>query len=75
MFRRNCGDLAITVLGLVWIVFHFLFQFPAYMAGGIKQWKKLTYTFGYLVVILRFFTIAGTSLFMTFFKNFITNNL
>ncbi|PAV58369.1 hypothetical protein WR25_23917 isoform A [Diploscapter pachys] len=57
--RRNCGDLAITVLGLVWIVFHFLFQLPAYMAGGIKQWKKLTYTFGYLVVILRFFTIAG----------------
>ena len=32
---------------------------PAYFAGGIKEWKRLTYTYGYLVVILRFFTIAG----------------
>ncbi|VDM59301.1 unnamed protein product [Angiostrongylus costaricensis] len=57
--RRNRGDFMITVLGLLWIVFHFLFQVPAYFVGGINEWKRLTYTFGYMVVILRFFTIAG----------------
>ncbi|PIC12425.1 hypothetical protein B9Z55_028444 [Caenorhabditis nigoni] len=57
--RRNRIDLIITVLGINWIVFHFLFQLPAYFAGGISEWKRLTYTYGYLVVILRFFTIAG----------------
>ncbi|RCN28092.1 transporter, cation channel family protein [Ancylostoma caninum] len=57
--RRNRGDFVITILGLTWIVFHFLFQVPAYIAGGINEWKRLTYTFGYMVVILRFFTIAG----------------
>ncbi|KAK6054089.1 transporter, cation channel family protein [Cooperia oncophora] len=57
--RRNRGDFFITMLGLTWIVFHFLFQVPAYIAGGINEWKRLTYTFGYMVVILRFFTIAG----------------
>ncbi|ETN72174.1 transporter, cation channel family protein [Necator americanus] len=57
--RRNRGDFLITILGLTWIVFHFLFQVPAYIAGGINEWKRLTYTFGYMVVILRFFTIAG----------------
>ncbi|KJH44544.1 transporter, cation channel family protein [Dictyocaulus viviparus] len=57
--RRNRGDFMITMLGLTWIVFHFLFQVPAYFVGGINEWKRLTYTFGYMVVILRFFTIAG----------------
>ncbi|CAI4226086.1 unnamed protein product [Auanema sp. JU1783] len=57
--RRNRVDTVITVLGCVWIVFHFLFQVPAYFAGNIKEWKRLTYTFGYIVVILRFFTIAS----------------
>uniref|UniRef100_A0A1I7U358 Sodium leak channel NALCN n=1 Tax=Caenorhabditis tropicalis TaxID=1561998 RepID=A0A1I7U358_9PELO len=57
--RRNRIDFIITILGINWIVFHFLFQLPAYFAGGISEWKRLTYTYGYLVVILRFFTIAG----------------
>ncbi|KIH44648.1 transporter, cation channel family protein, partial [Ancylostoma duodenale] len=61
--RRNRGDFVITILGLTWIVFHFLFQVPAYIAGGINEWKRLTYTFGYMVVILRFFTIAGSTAF------------
>uniref|UniRef100_A0A8R1EUZ8 Ion transport domain-containing protein n=1 Tax=Caenorhabditis japonica TaxID=281687 RepID=A0A8R1EUZ8_CAEJA len=45
--RRNRIDMIITIL------------VPAYFAGGITEWKRLTYTYGYLVVILRFFTIAG----------------
>ncbi|CAB3403604.1 unnamed protein product [Caenorhabditis bovis] len=57
--RRNRIDFIITLLGINWIVFHFVFQLPAYFAGGISEWKRLTYTYGYLVVILRFFTIAG----------------
>ena len=69
--RRNRIDLAITLFGCTWIVFHFIFQgirdvylvlwyiVPAYFAGGITEWKRLTYTFGYMVVIFRFFTIAG----------------
>ncbi|VDO22924.1 unnamed protein product [Haemonchus placei] len=45
---RFCGTVAISSSPL-----------PAYIAGGINEWKRLTYTFGYMVVILRFFTIAG----------------
>lgn len=57
--RRNRIDLLITALGLFWIVTHFVMALPASAVGGRSQLKKFTYTFGYIVVILRFFTIAG----------------
>ncbi|EJW81322.1 hypothetical protein WUBG_07770 [Wuchereria bancrofti] len=57
--RRNRIDLLITVLGLFWIFTHFIMALPASAVGGPTQLKEFTYTFGYLVVILRFFTIAG----------------
>lgn len=57
--RRNRIDLLITVLGLFWIFTHFIMALPASAVGGPTELKEFTYTFGYLVVILRFFTIAG----------------
>ncbi|CAJ0583303.1 unnamed protein product, partial [Mesorhabditis spiculigera] len=60
--RRNRSDFFITVLGLAWIILHFIFQVPAHLAGGKDtetEWRRFSYTFGYIVVILRFFTIAG----------------
>ncbi|VDP12012.1 unnamed protein product [Onchocerca flexuosa] len=57
--RRNRIDLLITILGLFWIFTHFIMALPASAVGGPTELKEFTYTFGYLVVILRFFTIAG----------------
>ncbi|CAJ0935665.1 unnamed protein product, partial [Mesorhabditis belari] len=60
--RRNKADSIITALGLSWIVLHFIFKFPAGLAGGEETetwWRRSSYTFGYIVVILRFFTIAA----------------
>uniref|UniRef100_A0AC34QHG3 Ion transport domain-containing protein n=1 Tax=Panagrolaimus sp. JU765 TaxID=591449 RepID=A0AC34QHG3_9BILA len=59
--RRNRIDLLITALGIIWIVTHFFIALPASVVGGETRLKKFTYTFGYLVVIMRFFTIAGRS--------------
>jgi hypothetical protein len=57
--RRNRIDLLITTLGGIWVVLHFFLALPASVVGGETQMKKFTYTFGYLTVIMRFFTIAG----------------
>ena len=59
--RRNRIDLLITAMGIFWIVTHFFIALPASVVGGETRLKKFTYTFGYLVVIMRFFTIAGRS--------------
>uniref|UniRef100_A0A8R1DJ77 Sodium leak channel NALCN n=1 Tax=Caenorhabditis japonica TaxID=281687 RepID=A0A8R1DJ77_CAEJA len=59
--RRNRVDLLITIFGVIWIVLHFFVALPASKIDVQVQveLKKFTYTFGYLVVILRFFTIAS----------------
>lgn len=73
--RRNRIDLLITSLGGLWVALHFFLALPAsvggsalrgsmckvwLLVGGETRLKKFTYTFGYLTVIMRFFTIAGT---------------
>ncbi|XP_026672772.1 sodium leak channel non-selective protein [Ceratina calcarata] len=45
--RRNRYDLLVTVVGVVWIVMHSTMKYD------------LTYVIGFMVVILRFFTITG----------------
>uniref|UniRef100_A0A915ABY7 Sodium leak channel NALCN n=1 Tax=Parascaris univalens TaxID=6257 RepID=A0A915ABY7_PARUN len=57
--RRNRVDLLITALGLFWVVLHFFIALPAEQLSREAKLKKFTYTFGYMIVILRFFTIAG----------------
>ncbi|KAI6238408.1 Four domain-type voltage-gated ion channel alpha-1 subunit [Aphelenchoides fujianensis] len=57
--RRNRIDLLITALGCLWVAVHFFLALPASVVGGETRLKKFTYSFGYMVVILRFFTIAG----------------
>ncbi|KHN81661.1 Sodium leak channel non-selective protein, partial [Toxocara canis] len=57
--RRNRIDLLITALGLFWVVLHFFIALPAEKLSKEAKLKKFTYTFGYMIVILRFFTIAG----------------
>ncbi|KAK0398822.1 hypothetical protein QR680_002769 [Steinernema hermaphroditum] len=57
--RRNRIDLLITMLGIFWVITHFFVALPASVVGGETRLKKFTYTFGYIVVIMRFFTITG----------------
>ncbi|CAH1967575.1 unnamed protein product [Acanthoscelides obtectus] len=45
--RRNRYDLFVTVMGVIWMFFHIMFK------------NDLTYFIGFMVVILRFFTITG----------------
>ncbi|XP_050436059.1 sodium leak channel NALCN isoform X2 [Adelges cooleyi] len=45
--RRNRYDLLVTVLGVIWICTHFAIH------------NELSFSFGYIVVVLRFFTITG----------------
>lgn len=45
-------------MGLLWVITHFFIALPAGV-GGTTRLKKFTYTFGYIVVVLRFFTIAS----------------
>lgn len=45
--RRNRYDLAVTFIGCIWVLVHFLFT------------NNLSNSFGFIVVILRFFTITG----------------
>ncbi len=45
--RRNRADLLVTILGVVWIVLNYVIN------------NELTLTLGYVVIILRFFTITG----------------
>uniref|UniRef100_A0A7E4UYD6 Sodium leak channel NALCN n=1 Tax=Panagrellus redivivus TaxID=6233 RepID=A0A7E4UYD6_PANRE len=77
--RRNRIDLLITGLGIFWIITHFFVAMPASVVGGEARLKKFTYSFGYIVVILRFFTIAGRNttlkmlmltIMMSMFKSF-----
>ncbi|CAD5216869.1 unnamed protein product [Bursaphelenchus okinawaensis] len=59
--KRNRIDLLITILGCSWIATHFIMALPAKAVSDNAQGtlKRYTYTFGYMVVIMRFFTIAG----------------
>ncbi|EYB82119.1 hypothetical protein Y032_0366g18 [Ancylostoma ceylanicum] len=59
--RRNRIDLLITVFGLFWIFLHFFVALPSSSSKPAPQarLKTFTYTFGYIIVILRFFTIAS----------------
>ena len=57
--KRNRIDLLITILGLVWIFLHFPMALPAKIMSAKTSLRRFTYVFGYFVVILRFFTIAG----------------
>uniref|UniRef100_A0A183CKP1 Ion_trans domain-containing protein n=1 Tax=Globodera pallida TaxID=36090 RepID=A0A183CKP1_GLOPA len=57
--RRNRIDLLITGMGIFWVTTHFFLPLPASVVGGETRLRKFTYTFGYIVVIMRFFTIAG----------------
>uniref|UniRef100_A0A1I7YZN3 Transporter, cation channel family protein n=1 Tax=Steinernema glaseri TaxID=37863 RepID=A0A1I7YZN3_9BILA len=57
--RRNRIDLLITMFGIFWVITHFFVALPASVVGGETRLKKFTYTFGYIVVIMRFFTITG----------------
>jgi hypothetical protein len=57
--KRNRIDLLITGMGIFWVATHFFVALPASVVGGETRLKRFTYTFGYVVVILRFFTIAG----------------
>lgn len=45
--RRNRYDLVVTLIGCIWVLVHFVFT------------NDLSNTFGFIVVILRFFTITG----------------
>ena len=63
--RRNRIDLLITGMGIFWVATHFFVALPASVVGGETRLKKFTYTFGFVVVILRFFTIAGLLLFLS----------
>ncbi|CAI5447137.1 unnamed protein product [Caenorhabditis angaria] len=55
--RRNRVDLLITILGVVWNFLHFFVARAATEKCTVIC--NYTFTFGYLVVILRFFTIAS----------------
>ncbi|KAI6241045.1 Sodium leak channel non-selective protein [Aphelenchoides fujianensis] len=57
--KRNRIDLLITIFGIAWIVCHFVMALPAQVVAVQTGLKRYTYTFGYMVVILRFFTITG----------------
>jgi hypothetical protein len=57
--RRNRIDLLITVLGIAWIFGHFVVALPASIVASQAQLKRFSYTFGFIVVMLRFFTVAG----------------
>ncbi|VDL70562.1 unnamed protein product [Nippostrongylus brasiliensis] len=59
--RRNRIDLLITVFGLSWIFLHFFVAVPSssFNTASRAKLKTFTYTFGYITVILRFFTIAS----------------
>eukprot|EP00095_Tigriopus_kingsejongensis_P008699 maker-scaffold483_size159862-snap-gene-0.43 protein:Tk08699 transcript:maker-scaffold483_size159862-snap-gene-0.43-mRNA-1 annotation:"hypothetical protein L798_10696" len=65
--RRNRGDLLVTVLGVIWIILNHAI------------YNEYTLTLGYVVIILRFFTITGKhatlkmlmqTVFVSMFKSF-----
>jgi len=50
--RRNRLDMFVTFLGLVWMIMHFI-------SLKKKELEEAGNTFGFIVIVLRFFTIAG----------------
>ncbi|CAF1146613.1 unnamed protein product [Adineta steineri] len=70
--RRNRFDLLVTILGIGWIVLNFI-------SIGQSDLQEFSNTFGFTVIILRFFTIAGKhatlkmlmlTIIVSFFKSF-----
>ncbi|CAF3370121.1 unnamed protein product [Rotaria socialis] len=70
--RRNRFDLLVTILGIGWIVLNFISISKA-------ELQEFSNTFGFTVIILRFFTIAGKhatlkmlmlTIIVSFFKSF-----
>lgn len=63
--RRNRYDLFVTVLGVVWIFFHVMLKVGGRVRAtrrcyfGFRFQNDLSYFIGFMVVILRFFTITG----------------
>ena len=63
--RRNRIDLLITVAGVIWAVLHLSLAKPDWQAADLEHEAKLQKnregvdTVGYIVIILRFFTITG----------------
>lgn len=70
--RRNRFDLFVTFLGLIWIIMHFV-------SFGKKELAQPSNSFGFVVIVLRFFTIAGKHVFffinLTLVNNFNFFNL
>lgn len=49
---RNIADFIITLLGLIWIIMHF-------SSFSKKEIRETSNSFGFVVIVLRFFTITG----------------
>ncbi|CAF3639514.1 unnamed protein product [Adineta steineri] len=70
--RRNRFDLLVTILGIAWIILNVI-------SIGKTDLQEFSNTFGFTVIILRFFTIAGKhatlkmlmlTIIVSFFKSF-----
>lgn len=65
--RRNRYDLLVTVVGVIWIIIHWMIKVSLNVhlilvtSDGFfnDQQNDLSYFIGFMVVILRFFTITG----------------
>jgi len=68
--RRNRYDLLVTVVGVIWIIIHCTMKvrsssvddrFPFHRRTHLCRYfqNDLSYVIGFMVVILRFFTITG----------------
>lgn len=63
--RRNRYDLFVTVFGVIWITIHVAFRVPINQLSSSSKLldlnfqSELSYFIGFMVVILRFFTITG----------------
>lgn len=61
--RRNRYDLFVTVVAVIWIFIHWTFKVHPYNVTHtflkLSFQSDLSYFIGFMVVILRFFTITG----------------
>uniref|UniRef100_A0A915N2G0 Ion transport domain-containing protein n=1 Tax=Meloidogyne javanica TaxID=6303 RepID=A0A915N2G0_MELJA len=59
--RRNRVDLLITCVSIFWLIAHFGISEVALPIVSLppSQFRRFTYTLGYIIGILRFFTITG----------------
>lgn len=63
--RRNRYDLFVTVLGVIWMFLHIMLKVTLgflFKSGNLEHnlfQNDLSYFIGFMVVILRFFTITG----------------